>query len=313
MNIQTRPTKRKDIAQQELRRFVFDFDPRADSVPKCVERSQVAQFVQGELHKPGLGAAQARQLADLADFYDLRQLAPEFLDELLQPATTEERFGVATASCEAVGVLGSGAVWARGRDRYNELFASPYAASRMQELLACFNAYTPPEDQRATLQRLDDLVRKLRPQADADPAAGVAMRNLEDMKNNTLPRIVQAAAIRRDILALPDAAARLDRSVGIYLKLSMNYQEWLNRWAVRVILREYYERGPVQPLQAFRRALDTVRASSQPEEEKRVRRAVAFHAIDFLGGALSDAELAEARALAPNLAGLLSLDRTCPR
>jgi hypothetical protein len=308
-----RPFKNNALASQQLKHFVFEYDPRADMLPKCIDPTQTIDFIRQQLQTGTLGREEAVQIVELADFYNLKQLAPDFLKALIKQDPSEERFLMAIAFTRAVGVLSEGEAWARGRDHFRFLLSSRFASSHMPELLGCLDAYMPKEDPQATSERMGSLIQTLQTRAETDAEAGTQMRNLEDIQNNTLPRIVKAAEIKQAILAIPDGSARLDRLVMIYLKLSMHYHEWLDRWAVRFLLRDYYRTGAVEPVKAFQRALENTDRLALPDESKQTLRRLCYHAIDFFGGSLSEGERNEAKTLAPHSAGLLSLDPQCPR
>ena len=312
MDIMNRPFKSQEVAERQLKQFAFDFDPRSDALPTGINPDTVGDFIRHHLHPDHLESPVARQLAELADFYDLRQLVPDFEKKLARREATEDDFLVSLVFVQVVGVLAEGPARDQGRDYFNFLLSTRFVRHRLTELLLCWNAYTPPANTGRLTESLNRLAITLQAEARLDPAADLTLRNVQDLHHNLLPRLERASTIKQEIMTLPEIAPRLDRLVAIYLKLSMSYQEFLNRWAVRMLLREYRLNGATEPVNAFWRAVASIDLSNRSAEEKQMLKIVCYRAIDFLGGPVSQSERTQSKSLYPHLAGLLSLDQESP-
>jgi hypothetical protein len=285
--------KPEATARAELRRYLYEFDPRTDGVPKRIDPKLVERFLQEELAKGRLKRGQSARAVELADFYEAHGVVPVLMRLLDRGENSEVEFLVSVAFTRAIGILGNDSQREFGRQYFRHLLALPYAETRMPELLDCLAVYDSEELTAATLQRMDAILNALRSRAATDATAGTRLRDFEDLRNGTPPRIEAARALQREIAGAGDPAVRLDNLVNIYLGLDMRYYAWMSRWAVRTLLREARTGGAGAVIAAFRRSLPRVTGEPPLDEAARLRRARVFHAIEFFGGTLDAAEAKE--------------------
>ena len=101
-----RPYRQPFAAQRELRRFVYEFDPREVILPKDIDPADVAGFIADQLHQPRISPTAANQLVELADFYDLKDLTLSLLASLDRREDSNEKYLTAIALTRGVGILG---------------------------------------------------------------------------------------------------------------------------------------------------------------------------------------------------------------
>ncbi len=281
--------KPEAIARAALLHFLYEFDPRIDSLPKRIEPALVDRVLREELEK-GLPRPQsANQLAALASFYDSRGLVPVALAKLDARGRTEDELTSTVILAAVVGMLGNDAQRRAGRSYYYALLAHPWAAQHFPVLLSCYAAYAPFEPLGPTAQRLTELIASL--SAQPEDEAGPQRRELEDLRGLTLPRIAAAAALQTEILALPAPAPRATRLVDIYLGFDERYNEILGPWAIREI-QQLARAGHAAVVLSVLRSSFT-RMQGRPAEE--AWRARTAHAIEFFGGVLSPDEMTQVR------------------
>jgi hypothetical protein len=303
-----RPYKPPSVAEAELGRYVYQFNPRVSTLPKDLDPDDVAAFVTRGLREATVGITAASQLVEVADFYDLERVVPDLLARLKKQEDTRERFLVSLALTRGVGILASGEQETRGFEYLRHLMSLPFAAANVQGLLACFSEFSEPGRNEVVGASLRGLMAGKNTQAGTDAAAETRAREVEDLLNNVLPRIVKAEERKRQILALPDRPARLDALVDVYLNLDARYREWMDRWAARQLLEEARRRGTDDTVAAFRRALPRLEGAADSRDALSSLRAVCLRAIEFLGGALSEEEIRQSRTVPAVLVGLLTLD-----
>lgn len=303
-----RPFKPRLVAESELRRYVFEYDARASILPKDLDPVDVTEFARQQWRLPTLGPGPANHLIEVEDFYDTAAVVPDMLALLQRREDGPEKFLIAVALTRGVGILGSGADRDRGLEYLLYLLGLPYVPANAEAVLAAYNEYSllgrsePVAGALAKLQ--DDLSR----QSGTDPVAETRMREVEDLANNMLPRIVHAADHKRAILAVADLPARLDALVDIYLALDTRYREWTLRWATRLLLREARAGRTAEVVAAFRRGLTRLPAAADSKEALSALRATSLRAVEFFGGQLSEAERVESRSIPTIVAGMLTLD-----
>jgi hypothetical protein len=281
--------KPETVSRAALLHFLYEFDPRADSLPKRIDPALVDRVLQEELSK-GLPKRQpASQMVALANFYDTLGLVPVALAKLQGHEQSDEELASAAALTAVVGMLGTEAQRRSGRSYYYHLLSLPWAEHRFSELLGCYAAYAPQEPLEPTRQRLNALIALLA--AEPEETAGTRRRDLEDLRSLTLPRIAAAANLQTEILALSAPEHRATRLIDIYLGFDERYNEVIGPWAVRQ-LQQLARAGHTPVIIAtLRRALP--RLTGRAAEE--AWRARALHAIEFFGGTLSAEEQLQVR------------------
>jgi hypothetical protein len=287
------------LAREEMQRALHHFDARRDNIPKRVDPVFVESFVRDAMAKVRPTALAAHVIVMLADFYDARPLAADFITWLDRTERDEAHFLSSLALTRGVGLLGDSAERQHGRSYFEHLLGLSYAEQRMPELLACHGVYALEKSSRATGLRIDAIVTALQVREATDPTAGMARRGMEDLRAVRLPRVEAAATMQRDILALSPEERRA-RLVDLYLGLDLSYYEQLQRWVVRAIQHEARSAGNhvvVAALRAAEPRLDQGVHDTQPVSVEAVdaRRRRLFAAVEFFEGTLSPAEEAEMR------------------
>src|SRR5262249_5873552 len=152
----------------------------------------------------------------------------------------------------------------------------------------------------------EEIISQLRADAKSTPALETRMRAVEDLYNNTLPRIAAATDSKKQIASENESTARLDALVRVYLNLNPRYREWMGRWGVRQLLREFESSGTPALTEAFRRGLTRLQPSATSVDTLTGPRAVCLRAIEFFGGRLSAEEFAQSRTVSAPVVGLLT-------
>lgn len=279
-------------ARAALHHYVHDFDPRLDSLPKRIDPALVERFLREQLaamRRPPPGPA--TQMAALATFYDTRGIVPDMLDKLDRGERTDDDLLASTVLTGVVGALGEGEAWNAGRAYYHHLLSLPFAERHMSEVLGAYASYAPRETPGLTQGRMDTIIAALSAREQTDPAAGPARREMENLRNVTMPRIEAGIAMETEILAIADPAARLDRIVGVYLGFDERYNESVGPWAARQLIQAGRAGRGAEIVAAIRRALPGL--AGRPAAEAWKARAV--HAIDFFGGTLTPEEAKDVR------------------
>ena len=295
-----RPYRQPFAAQRELRRFVYEFDPREVILPKDIDPADVAGFIADQLHQPRISPTAANQLVELADFYDLKDLTLSLLARLDRREDSNEKYLTAIALTRGVGILGKDEQIQAGLNYLRYLAGLPYASAAVPELLSCYSEYSLTGPSAFMKALIEGIMSQLRDDAKSTPSLETRMRAVEDLYNNTLSRVEAATESKKQIASENESTARLDALVDVYLNLNPRYREWMERWAVRQLLREFESSGTPVLTGAFRRGLGRVQTSGP--------RAVCLRAIEFFGGRLSAEEFAQSRAVFAPAAGLLTLE-----
>lgn len=296
--------KPEPVARAALHHFVHEFDPRTDSVPKRIDPALVERFLREELARERrMPSDHATQIAALATFYDVRGIVPDLLSHLDRGERNDDDFVTSTHFAGTVGLLGDGPAWDTARSYYHHLLTQPFAERRMSDLLSAYACFAPRESPGLTQGRMDEIIRALTAREQQDPGAGMARREMENLRHVTMPRIEAGIALEGEILGITDPAARLDRLVGVYLGLDERYHEIVHPWATRQLIQAAHAGRADEIVAAIRRTLPGL--ASRPAAE--AWKAKAVHAIDFFGGALTPEE---AKSVRPETKGqdLLSND-----
>lgn len=286
------PYKDEALAVAELRRYVYDYDPRASRIPKRIDPAQVERFLleAAAAERPAPGPA--AHMVDVADRYDAK-VAAAWMALLDRKESSEEAYRTSMELTRGLGILGNAQERGFGRRYYRHLLGLPYTEKRAEELLFCLAEYVLEESGAATADRLGALISSLAARAATDAAVRPVLHNMEDLKAGIVPRVERAGAYRAEIGALGDPAQRLDRLVAIYLGVDLAYNEYLKQWVVRALLQEARAGRAAEEAAAFRRAAP--KAFPGEDEGMKLRRARAMHAVEFLGSPVSAEERAAFR------------------
>ncbi|HJU53479.1 MAG TPA: hypothetical protein VJ715_02865 [Pyrinomonadaceae bacterium] len=275
----------------KLYRYLFLKSDFPEPMPKRVERGMVERFLREILSWRDAERTPARELKELALFYDAQGIVPDLLGRLDGREATGVELQQSIIFTEVVGFLGDEAQREAGRRYYRRLLTLPYKNGqppeefRLRALTNCLAAYTPEESTEGLLRRIDQALGRLRPLATNDWAAGREMREVEDMRGVVLLRVGGAGAMKREIMQRADPAKRLDALVDIYLNVDMRYYEFVSDWALHEVVRAGRSGDAREVIAAFRRAIPRL-----PRESREARRARALHAVEYFGGELTPAE-----------------------
>lgn len=283
--------KPEPVARAALRHFIDDFDPRLDSLPKRIEPALVERVLHEEVQRGRPASDRAGRMVELADFYGTSGIVADWLAQLDRTEKTDDALQSSLQFIAAAGLFGDREQQAAARSYYHHVLSLPFAEAHMADLLTCYASLAPAETPGLTLGRIDGILAALRPRADADYAAGVSYRTIDNLRSNTVPRIENGLALAAEILAAADPTARVARLVEVYLGFDERYHEIVFPRAVRQLLREARE-GRAQLLVTQLRA-SLHKLAGRPAEE--AWRARAVHAIEFFGGALSPEEQSAVR------------------
>lgn len=292
------------LARAALHHFVYEFDPRVDTIPKRIDPLLVARFLHEELDKARPKPGPAERMVELADYCHTTSAVPDLLKRLDRTEQTEADFMSSAALTRGVGLLGDPAQRDLARGYFHHLLTLPFSANRIGAMIDVYEALAPEESTALLRARIEQVLGELRARDDDEPAAGTARRELEDLLNVTLSRVEAALRMKAEVLATSDRDAQLDRLVDVYLGLDLRYYERVSRWAVRMIQRSARDVGKAPVIAAFRRALGRLGPRSEENGPKRSR---AVHAIQLFHGELSPEEVAEIRH-DQKLSDLLSTD-----
>jgi hypothetical protein len=302
------PSNTEKVATAKIIQFLDDFDPRSDgSLPKLLDPVLVEQVLRKRLHQSTVNDIVARQITELADFYHLTGLVPDFLKWLDNKLSShkglpEKDFEIAIAFTRAVGILGTDAQRQIAQKYYHSLLdfsyhqllsGHPYAGYRMEALMQCYAEYAEKEPIADTLQYIEKIISELRKKESSQPAMGDLRRSIQSIRNNALPRIEGATRMKQEIMEKKDPEQRLKHLLDIYLNIDMRYHEYINRWAVRMIQQEARLSGNHTVIASFRHALSRIGIDRPSQDIITSRRARIFNVIEFFGGQLSTAEMAE--------------------
>jgi hypothetical protein len=207
-----------------------------------------------------------------------------------------------------VGILGNDEQVQAGLNYLLYLAGLPFASAGVPELLSCYSEYSLTAPSGFIKAPIERIISQLRNDAKRTPSLETLMRAVEDLYNNTLPRIEAATESKKHIASGNESAARMDALVDVYLNLNPRYREWMERWAVRLQQREFESSGTPALTAAFRRGLGRVQTSATSVDSLAGPRAVCLRAIEFFGGRLSVEEFAQSRAVFAPVAGLLTLE-----
>lgn len=282
--------KAEPIARAALHHYVFAFDARVDSLPRRIDPALVERFLREELKKRRPDPGEAERMVALALRHETQGIVPDLLALLDCGERSVQAYVVSLRLTAAVGLLGTSEQRAAGLPYYRYLLSLPFAAYRMDAVLACYQAYGPEEPLAPLRRRALSLAAEL---SSSRPALGseAHIKSLELAGLETdLQRVEKALALEAEIDAIPATEPRLARLVAIYLELDAAYHEVLGPWAVRR-LRAEARHGRSADLQAaFRRALPRLAGREAAE----VWRARALHAVAYFGGSLSGQEVRDA-------------------
>ena len=285
----------------ELEEFVFHPDQFAkEAIPRRLQPGDVASVLMTRLD--GSTPLDALQQAEkVIDFYDLNEVAAylrRFLDGREAGPDQRKRSIVITRTI------------ARSGSPEDRRFAAGYLGFLVQRATA------------AELLGLVSIYEALGPEGDSQPLRAAASgllaagpsptdaKALQTLLNMTIPRAEQANTMKSRILAMPDRAQRIDGEVKVYLALLVGYPEYLPGWAARRLRRETWGDNPAdqtvrnpdrrrstEVADAFRRVIPVVEANRAFDDHiKSLKRVSCLRAIDFFGGALSNAEYKEMHA-----------------
>lgn len=276
----------------KLYKYLFLRSDFPEPMPKRIERGLVERFLREILSWRDAKRTPARELKQLALFYDARGIVPDLLGRLDGREATEVELHQSIIFAEVIGLLGDEAQREAGRRHYRRLLTLPYKKGEMQEefrlraLANCLAAYTPEESTEGLLRRIDQALARLRPLSGNDWAAGTETREVEDLRGVVLHRVGGAGAMKREIMMTADPAKRLDALVDIYLTVDMRYYEFVADWALHGIVRAGRSGDAGEVIAAFRRAVTRL----PRDEASDARRARALHAVEYFGGELTPAE-----------------------
>jgi hypothetical protein len=288
--------------------FIHRFDYRKDTLPKFIDPAHVEAFVRELMQDISPGVAETRRIVELVDFYNVRGLAPDFASMLERKERNDEEYLVSLSLAEALAYVGDEVQRALGRSYFHYLLNQDRAKRHMNALVECYAAYAQEDRGAGIDSRIKEIISELKEREKSDPMAGLQLRTLQDVRNNTLPRIAKAAEYRKEIARIAQTPERLDMLVAIYLNQDTRYREYMERWAIRMILREWENGEGKQIVAAFRRALERIDSKPRSEHAGESPRGSGLRAIEFFGGRLAPEEKEEAKAIPPNLAGMLTLE-----
>lgn len=279
----------------ELEEFVFHPDQFGkENIPRRLPPADVARFLMSRLDR-NAGLEPLRQAGKLAGFYDLNEIAGflrGFLDG--RESGPEQRLRAITV-VRSIALCGGPDERKFAGGYFNHLLERA-TVGELPELTSLYEALGPEVDS----QRLRAAAQAF---ADSGPAPADA-RILRSLLSKTLPRAEQANALKARTLAVPDSAQRVEIEIRMYTGLLMSYPEYLPAWAARRLRRETWADSPAQQIarapdrnrslwvaQAFRRIMPAVaEQKSFTAEVKAAKQLTCLRAIDFFGGALTNAE-----------------------
>lgn len=277
------------VARPALLHYLYEYDVRSDHLPKGIDPALVERVLLEETDRARPAPGPAGRMVDLADFYGTRGVVPRWQKELDRKEVSGAAYLTSVAFTRGVGLLGDAAAAAFARQYQAYLLQERFAEQHMGALLDSVAAIAPPQLDTTTLAaRIDVLAKGLAVRAQTDPAAGTEQREMEDLKTNTLARMAAALSYRDAIVAEPDPAARLDRTVALYLGTDMAYHETLLPWSTHTLLEEGRAGRSAEVIASFRRAIAHLASGADPRAEALIARSV--HAVELFGGTLSTDE-----------------------
>lgn len=276
-----RETKPEPQARAELLHYIGGADRRYRTLPKRIAPSLVATVLHEKLAEGRPDAESAPRMVAIADFYQTRSVAPDFLTYLDRTEQTERDVFVSAALTRGVGYVGDRGERDLARGNFHHLLSLPLTESLMPSMVEVYEALTPDETSGILLGRLDEVIDALRAREQGgDLGAATQRRTLEDVRNNAVRRVDLATQMKQEILGRP-LETRLDGLVDIYIGADQRYVEHTKRWAVRSLVRQAREHGDEAAVGAFRRALVRLGPRDDDNDLERIR---SILAIEFFGG-----------------------------
>lgn len=276
-------------ADEELRSYIFEIRYGRKTVPTKVDPKYVEEFLRREMSRKK-GPASFQRARRVVDYYDRRSVVDHFRKMLKKREQDSREF---EQSCSCVSIL------ADAGDEANNKAANAYfdylvglrlANENYDVLVETLETLNEGASEKALAERLAREMKALEPRAQTDPAADDEKERVDQYLNNDLPEVLDLNKVRADTLKISPVARRVDRLCRIYAGWEYDNNEELEWWSARWIRRDAKAGSHAAALEAFRKIVAEVTKAKLPKTEEDYYLVRCFHAIVFLGGALTPQE-----------------------
>ena len=282
----------------------FVFAQRFDAptaLPKRAEPTQVDEFLRKAFERERPDRRQLSQAGELLRFFDLRKRVEPMTKWLDRRERQADEFVRSMTAVALLGDLGNDAQQQQAAEYYKFLVTRSQAETQYTQLVDLFFHLPEKADPKWISDPLEEKRKALAPDIASNQDAEVKYHELGELKDNRLPRILEARKLKFEILALKDAIRRRRELARAYLRLESFPHVDLNEWAVMLLQRECNAGDPPDLVEPFAHLLGLLMSPASvtdssgqrldPEDEKPCVTSCA-RALEFYLGKL-DAKQAE--------------------
>lgn len=284
--------------------FVFHSDEYSrELIPRQLTTAEVAAFIEARIDN-STRLVPMQQAEKLVDFYDLQEVAPHYERLLNRREQGPADLTRSAIEVRTIARVGTQPVCDYARAYYLYLVQRAETTALLETLVSVYEALGSGGDARALAGAISQRLHSLEPQVSANPDLTHEVQALERLFNFTLPRAVQANQVKDRVRAIANSSQRIEEEINIYLGLKPGFPEILPSWAARRLRREVWAEEPerqtaradnparrAELVAAFRAALGRVESNqTMQESQKSFLIGSCLRAIEFFGGALSEAE-----------------------
>lgn len=269
-------------AREELESYILGGQYGRPTVPRNLVPRLVDEFIRKRVNRRSPPRAFDRSRF-AGDWYDLQSLAAHFEQMLDRTERGERAFDQSLGTVALVGTVGNEEQIRHAASYFDYLADHPVAPERFDRLVETFEVLSPNVDPTPLERRMAAQLRTLKPGSDD-------YERVDQVLHNDLPRAVDEARIRRDVLKMPSAAERISRLARLYAGWDEVEGIELTWWAARWLRRTARAGQGDAVIAAFRSVLADVQAAKTEPDETLPFRTRILRAIRFLRGPISDSE-----------------------
>lgn len=284
--------------------FIFHSDEYSrELIPRQLNIAEVVMFIESRIDN-STRLVPLQQAEKLVDFYDLQEVLPHFERLLNRREASNTDLMRSAIEVRIVARVGTRAASDFAGAYYLYLAQRADTTALLDLLISVYEALGSAADPRPLAGAIAQRLQTLEPQVKTNPDLIHEFQTLERLSAYTLPRAVQANQAKDRVRSILNPAQRIEEEVNIYLGLKPGFPEILPAWAARQLRREVWADRPEQQtvradsparrselVAAFRAALGRVEGNqTMPQGQKDFIVGSCLRAVEFFGGALSEAE-----------------------
>lgn len=282
-------TAAPETSEQKLQAYIFGGKYGSIKIPTNVDPLEAERFIRQRLDRTKSVDAFERSRR-LIDYYDLRSLLEYLQSMLKREEHTSKEFRQSIQLLMILAEVGDVKQRQFANDYFQYLVMHSVATESYAELVAALDDVGGDREIKMLAGRMTASEQHLKSRPSSDEAADDEYQRIDDLINDTLPRVTADKQLRDRVMTIPDPTMRAEQLCRIYMGWGDNDTVELTWWSARELRHESRANSQRTIVDQLRKVLAEIEKSDLPSEEKNAYKLRGVRAIRFFGGELSAEE-----------------------